>query len=461
MGIPQTPAGERGLVPGKPPAGPRGHWLVGCSSQLRKDPLAFYTAAWREYGDYVRIRGFPGIYFSLLVHPDAVEHVLQKNHRNHRKPDLLVRPMSLLVGQGLFTSEGDAWLRQRRLDQPAFQRQHLNRLSSQMVSAAEAFVRERQAAPPGQPLDMLEAMMKLALRIASTTLFSADITADADAVGRAYREAFAYVSRRMNSFQLVPPWLPTPANRSFARARQVLDRVVQDLIDRRRAGGGGDDLLALLLAAQDEETGAGMTDRQVKDEVLTLLTAGHETVGAALAWTWYLLGQHPQAQEDLHDEVRGRLQGRPPTADDLPHLPLTRAAFEETMRLYPPAWGQPREAIEDDEVNGFPLPARGIITLCQYLTHRHPDFWPEPDRFRPERFLGDPAGRPRFAYFPFGGGPRVCIGNVFALTEGTLALAAIAQRFRVELVPGQQVVPDPTFTLRPKDGVKVVLHPRG
>jgi cytochrome P450 len=431
-------------------------------SQVRKDPLGLYARAWQRYGDYVRLRFIPGVYAYLLVHPEAVEHVLQKNHKNYRKPDVLLRPMRLLVGDGLFTSEGDAWLRQRRLDQPAFHRQQLTKLSPLMLSAAEGFLRKREAAGRGQPLDILDEMMRLSLRIAGTTLFSTDVTGDADATGQAYRTAFAYVSHRMNSLQLTPSWWPSSRNRSFARAKALLDRVVLGLIDdRRRSGSRPDDLLSLLLAAQDEETGAGMTDQQVKDEALTLLTAGHETVGAALSWSWYLLGKHPQVQNDLYDEVRGRLQGRSPTIDDLPHLPLARAVFEESMRLYPPAWGLPRETLAADEVGGFPIPAKATVILCQYLTHRHPAIWDEPERFNPARFLPpQPAGRHKFTYFPFGAGPRACIGNTFALIEGPLVLATVAQRLRIELVPGQAVVPDPTFTLRPRDGVKVTLWPR-
>jgi len=191
------------------------------------------------------------------------------------------------------------------------------------------------------------------------------------------------------------------------------------------------------------------------------LTAGHETVGAALTWTWYLLAEHPTVQSQLHDEVHGRLQGRSPTAEDLPHLPFARAVFEEALRLYPPAWGQPRESIEQDEIDGFAIPAKATISLCQYVTQRHPDFWEAPEEFKPGRFLSSQTGnRPKFAYFPFGGGPRVCIGNLFALTEGVLVVATIIQRFRVELLPNQAIVPDPTFTLRPKFGVKVALWPR-
>jgi cytochrome P450 len=449
-------------APRKQFTGPRGNWLLGCLPEFRRDPMGLYLRTNREHGHYARIRAFPGIYVHLLTHPDAVEHVLQKNHKNYRKPDFFNKPVGLLTGNGVLTSAGDFWLRQRRLIQPAFHRQHLAKLVPLMTAAAETFVRERLAAGPGQAVDMLDEMMKVGLRIASTTLFSTDITAEADSIGRAYREAFDYISHRMNSPSWIPTWLPTPRNLRFKRAKKLLDRVVLELIAaRRRSASQPEDLLSLLLATQDEETGVGMTDRQLKDEALTLLTAGHETAGAALSWAWYLLGQHPRIQEDLHDEVRGKLGGRSPALEDLPGLPLARAVFEEAMRLYPPAWGQPRQAIGPDEINGFPIPARGIVALSQYVTHRHPDFWEAPEEFRPERFLpGRAAGRPKFAYFPFGGGPRVCVGNHFALMEGPLVLATVAQRFRVELVPGQHVVPDATFTLRPKYGVKVRLWPR-
>lgn len=452
---------------GSPPTkkafpGPRGNWLLGCLRQFQRDPLALYAQANREYGHYVRIRAFPGIYVYLLTHPEAVEHVLQKHHKNYRKPDFFNKTVSLLAGNGVLTSEGDFWLRQRRLMQPAFHRSHLAKLAPLMVAAAESFIREREAAGPGQPVDILDSMMKVGLRIAGTTLFSTDITAEADDIGKAYRVAFEYVSHRMNSPSLVPTWFPSPRNLAFRRAKRLLDRVVLGLIAARRtAASRPDDLLTLLLAAQVEETGVGMTDEQVKDEAVTLLTAGHETVGAALSWTWYLLGQNPQVQSNLYDEVRGKLQGRSPTLEDLADLSLTRAVFEEALRLYPPAWGQPRESIQADEVNGFPIPAKAIVTVNQWITHRHPDFWEEPEQFKPERFLpGQAAGRHKFAYFPFGGGPRVCIGNTFAMMEGPLVLATIVQRFRIELVQGQTVVPDPTFTLRPKYGVKVVLWPR-
>jgi cytochrome P450 len=451
------------LPPQRPAAdGPRGHWLFGCMPEFLRDPLGLYVRTNREYGDYARIRAFPGMYVHLLTHPDAVEHVLVKHHKNYRKPDFFNQPVARLTGNGILTSEGDFWLRQRRLMQPAFHRQQLARLVPAMTGAAELFVREREAAGPGEVVDMLDHMMKVTLRIAGTTLFGADVTGEADEIGRAFRIGFAHVSRRMNTPPFVPDWLPTPGNLAFGRAKRLLDRVVLRLIaDRRRSGSQPADLLSLLLAAQDEETGVGMTDEQVKNEVLTLLMAGHETMGAALAWTWHLLGSHPRVQDDVADEVRGHLGGRSPALEDLPGLPLTRAVFEETLRLYPPAWGQPREAIQADEINGFPIPAGAPVALSQYVTHRHPDFWENPEQFDPGRFLPErAAGRHKFAYFPFGGGPRVCIGNHFALMEGPLVLATILQRFRVELVPGQEVLPDATFTLRPRNGVQVILWPR-
>src|SRR5262249_17654659 len=272
--------------PRRPAAGgPRGHWLLGCLPQFLRDPLGLYVRTNRGYGHYARIRAFPRLYVHLLTHPDAVEHVLVKHHKNYRKPDFFNQPVALLTGNGILTSEGDFWLRQRRLMQPAFHRQHLARLVPAMTGPAELFGRERKAAGPGEVVDMLDHMMKVTLRIAGTTLFGTDVTGEADEIGRAFRTGFAHVSRRMNAPPFVPTWLPTPGNLAFGRAKRLLDRVVLRLIaERRRSGSQPADLLSLLLAAQDEETGVAMTDQQVKNEVLTLLMAGHETMGARRAW---------------------------------------------------------------------------------------------------------------------------------------------------------------------------------
>jgi cytochrome P450 len=454
--------------PATPTAAPKpwpehpGAWLRGCMRELRAAPLDFYPAVRRRCGPYARIRAVPGAWFYLVTHPDGVEHILQKNHKNYRKPDVLIKPVRYLMGNGLFSSEGDFWLRQRRLMQPAFHRPQIAALARQMSAAAAALGDEWGRGESGRALDVVPDMMRLTLGIAGTTLFSHDMSGEADTLGRAFRVVFAHVSRRMGRHLTLPLWVPTAGNRALRQARELIDRVVLEVIEaRRRHGPGPGDLLDLLLAARDEESGTGMTDRQLRDEVLTLLTAGHDTVGAALCWAWHLLGQHPEVQEALADEARGRLGGRPPGADDLPHLPLTRAVFDEALRLYPPAPGVIRQPIGPDEIDGRPVPAKALVLLYAYVTHRDPDLWEEPERFRPERFLpGAGAGRPKFAYFPFGGGPRVCIGNTFALTEGPLVLAALAQRFRLEPVPGHVVVPDTTFTLRPKNGVMMRLHRR-
>jgi cytochrome P450 len=435
--------------------GPAGHWLTACLRPIQRDPLNFYRQTWETYGDYAEIRVIPGIYCYLMTDPSAVEHVLSKNHKNFRKP------ARLLMGDGIFVSEGKIWLRQRRLSQPAFLRNRIATYATQVGTALDQFIEEWTGKPDGSTLDVVPEMMRLSLKIASTALLSTDISADADELGSAYRSAFEYVSRRMNSVFMLPPSVPTARNREFRRCRTVLDRVVRELIESRRGATAGHDVLALLLAAQDEDSGTGMSDQQLKDEVITLLTAGHETIGAALSWAWYLLSQNPDDQEALHDEAFARLRGRTPTADDLPHLPFATAVFEETMRLYPPAWGLARETLECDEINGHALRKKATILLSQWVTHRHPAYWSEPDRFRPERFLvGQTDERPKYAYFPFGGGPRACIGNYLAMLEGPLVLAALAQRFQFALVPGSDVIPDAAFTLRPKTAVKVLVRKR-
>jgi cytochrome P450 len=429
---------------------------------LQNDALNFYKETWRTYGDYARIRAFPGIYVYLLSDPAAVEYVMLKNHKNYRKPDFFNKTVRLLAGDGILTSEGEFWLRQRRLSQPAFPRQQVGKFGPKMVAAIDSLIQDWERAAPERTLDVVPEMMRLGLRIAGTTLFSTDISGEADAIGRAFRVAFEQVSDKMNGRLTPPLWIPTRRNREFRRSKELLDRVVLELIESRRLNPtAAKDVLDMLLAAQDEESGTGMTDQQLRDEVITLLTAGHETAGAAWSWAWHLLTQHQDVQQALYDEASAHLRGRTPTVDDLPHLPLATAIFEETLRLYPPAWGMPRESLEADEINGHPIPPKAILTLSQWVTHRHPAYWHEPDRFDPMRFLpGKVQDRPKMAYFPFGGGPRICIGNHFAMIEGPLVLAALAQRFHFTAAPGHIVLLDATFTLRPKTGVNVILRRR-
>jgi cytochrome P450 len=331
-----------------------------------------------------------------------------------------------------------------------------------MTAAADDLIRTWEAAPDGRTVDMVQEMMRLVLHIAGTTLFGADFGPEADAIGAAEQTIFAFVRHKMNNPLSAPLWVPTRRNRAYRSAKSLLDGVVLRVIEsRRRSGPAANDLLDLLLAARDEESGTGMSDQQLKDEVLTLLFAGHDTTTAALSWAWHLLAHHPEVQEALHDEAAAHLAGRAPTADDLPNLPLATAVFEEAIRLYPPAPGLARRAVEPDEIQGFPIPPRAIVMPSQWVTHRHPAYWEEPDQFRPERFLpGRAPNRPKFAYFPFGGGPRVCIGNTFALIEGALVLAALAQRFHFRPADDREVETDMTFVLRPKGAVNLVVRKR-
>ncbi|HEX2207594.1 MAG TPA: cytochrome P450 [Longimicrobium sp.] len=445
-----------------PPLMPGG-LLFGSGPEAVADPLALYTRAQRALGDVVRLRGIPGINWYLITHPAGVEHVLKSRGRNYRKPDRFNAPVRQLAGNGILAAEGDSWLQNRRLMQPAFHRRRLAGLVTQMAEGAEvAAERWERLAAEGAEVEVGEEMLRLTLRIVGTTLFSHDLSGDANALGRAIRTSFSWVSRRMTLPFAPPIWVPTAENREFAAAREVVHRTVDAMIaERRRSGEQHPDLLQMLLDARDADTGARMDDRQVRDEALTLMIAGHETAAASLSWMWYLLARNPDPAAKLRDELDAVLGGRTPGAEDLPNLPYTRAVFDETLRLYPPAWGQPRESVEEDEIGGYRIPARNIVMVCQWVTHRRPDLWERPDDFVPERFLGaaKEAVVP-WSYYPFGGGARMCIGNGFALMEAQVVLATLAQRYEPELVPGQDIVPDATFTLRPKHGVRMRIRRR-
>jgi cytochrome P450 len=437
--------------------------LFGSGPEAVADPLSLYTRAQRTLGDVVRLRGFPGIEWYLVTHPAGVEHVLKTRGKNYRKPDRFNAPVRMLAGNGILAAEGDTWLRNRRLMQPAFHRQRLAGLVSQMAEGAEAAAeRWERLAAEGAEVEIGEEMLRLTLRIVGTTLFSHDLSGEANALGRAIRASFAPLSPRITRPVAPPAWLPTRENRRFAAARGVVHRTVDAMIaERRRSGGERPDLLQMLLAARDADTGARMDDRQVRDEALTLMLAGHETAAASMSWMWYLLARNPDAAAKLRRELDSVLGGRTPGVEDLPRLSYTRAVFDETLRLYPPAWGQPREAVEEDEIGGYRIAAPHIVIVCQWVTHRRPDLWERPEDFVPERFL-EPAKDAivPWSYYPFGGGARMCIGNGFALMEAQVALATLAQRFEPELVPGQTIVPDATFTLRPKHGVRMRIRRR-
>jgi cytochrome P450 len=440
------------------PRGPRGHFILGSLREVQRDQLGFYTACAREFGDVVPVR--LGTRRAVIVyHPDAIEQVLVTQNRHfHKSPG--VRLLKPLFGDGLLLSEGDFWLRQRRLVQPAFHRQRIGAYGEVMT----AYTTRRLAQwKDGATIELNTEMMALTQAIVAKTLFDADVSDATSTVGDAIQVLMEDFNERIGSLlQLLPHWVPTPANVKARRAIRRLDAIVYRMIaDRRRSGEDRGDLLSILLHAQDADDGARMTDTQVRDEVMTLFIAGHETTAVALSWIWLLLAQHPEVDARLAAELRTVLEGRPPTVADLPQLKYAEMVVTEAMRLYPPAYGLGRQAIRDMEIAGHPIPRRMIVIIPTWVVHRDARWYAEPETFRPERWaVGAARQLPRFAYLPFGGGPRLCIGNAFAMMEAVLLLTTIAQRFRLTLVPGQTVVPTPYVTLRPEPGMRMLLSPR-
>jgi cytochrome P450 len=435
------------------PASPKGHFLSGNLPDYRRDPLGFFRRCAQEYGDFVPLR-FGPVQAVLLNHPDLVEELLVTNYRNVIKGRILRN--SPLLGNGLLTSEGDFWRRQRKLAQPAFHRERIAAYGAQMVACAERRMADWQ---DGETRDMHAEMMRLTLDIVVSTLFGGEVEGKAGDVGSLLHFAQDYAERRMKRLFLVPPWLPTPDNLRLRHITRRLDGIIYGLIDERRnSPEERDDLLSMLLHAQDEDDGTGMTDRQLRDEVMTLFLAGHETTALALSWAWYLLAQHPEIEAKLADELRSVLNGRPPTVADRASLPYTERVALEVMRLYPPAWAVSREVVQECEIGGRRIPPGTIVLVCQWAMHRDPRYYDEPDSFNPDRWANDFARRlPKYAYFPFGGGPRVCIGNTFAMMEMTLLLAAIAPQFRFRLVPNQTIKLQPAITLRPEQGIRMTI----
>jgi cytochrome P450 len=439
----------------KPP-GPKGHLLVGVLPEFRKDPAGFLEKMARQYGDVVYIPlGRQHIY--CVSHPDAIRDVLV-THQNKFKKSRMLERARVLLGDGLLTSEGEHHRRQRRLVQPAF---HRDRLAGYGAVMVERTVAARDRWQSGQSFDVLQEMMRMTLAIVAKTLFSTDVDSEADEIGVALTQVFSLFEIILMPFSEILEKLPLPAVRRFKRARKRLDETIYRLIAERRAqGGDAGDLLSMLLLAQDDEGSGGMSDEQVRDEALTLFLAGHETTADALTWTWYLLSQNPQAEAEFHAELDRVLAGRLPSFDDLPQLRYTERVFAEALRLYPPAWGIGRRALEDFQVGDFLIPARSVVLMSPYVVHRDPRWFSDPLAFRPERWLTDDSSRPKFAYFPFGGGARVCIGERFAWMEGTLLLAAIGQRWRLRLEPGHRVEKHARITLRPKHGMRMLAERR-
>ncbi|MBS2024155.1 MAG: cytochrome P450 [Deltaproteobacteria bacterium] len=450
-----TAASERRLAPG-----PKGSFLLGNLGAAREDPIKLFLGAAMEHGDLVRFRFGPRI-GHLVRAPEFVRHVMQEHSKNYGKQTPGYRRVQYVLGQGLLTSEGDFWLRQRRIAQPGFHRQRIAGFGETFVRCTqELMVRWQEHVASGKPIDVLYEMMKLTLRVVALTLLSKDLEQDADAIGEAVSDILMNANERMTAMIDIPPHIPTRKNRRFNKFLRVLDDVVLGLIrERRKDTADRGDLLSMLMLAKDEETGETMTDGQLRDEVMTIFLAGHETTANALTWTLMLLSQHPGELRLAQEEVK-KLGDRALTAADFPQLTRVRACIDEGMRLYPPAWMVARSVAADDTIGGYHIPGGSICFTSPYVSHRNPNVFDNPLGFDPARFLDGRSERwPRFAYFPFGGGPRLCIGNNFALLEASLILATMLQKVRLELVPGHDTSPEPSITLRPRHGMKMWVKP--
>lgn len=442
--------------PSRPP-GPRGHFLLGSLPDFARDVLGFFEASVREYGDVVGLN-LAGSKVLLLNRPTDIETVLLTNRTNFIKHTFFWRHVTAIFGNGLLTAEGDFWLRQRRLAAPAFHPERVASYGDVMAKYAERLVGSWQDA---EIRDVHRDMMGVTMEIVSKTLFDVEVEEEVEEVGRAFDLVIREIATRFRRPFKIPDSIPTPGNLRYRRGVALLDRLVARVLAERRARPGDrGDLLSMLQAARDEE-GHPMSDRQLRDELITLFLAGHETTAIALSWTFFLLSKNPKAQERLARELEETLAGRTPAVADMPRLRWTEAVLREAMRLYPPAYVIGREAVADCEVAGYRIPARTTIYFSPWVLHRDPRWFDEPREFRPERWTDGLAARlPKYVYLPFGGGPRICIGERFAMMEMVLVLATIAQRWRLEMA-GPDPVPFPSITLRPDGPVSMRLSRSG
>jgi len=442
------------------PAGPKINFLLAIIGQMLPklfpfDPLAFALENARQFGDIAYYRVGPLRVYQLNS-PELIRQILVERLEKFHKPLFIKRGFGRFVGNGLFTSDGDLWKQQRKLMQPAFNHSQLGRYADIMVTHALRLIDSFQ---DGEVREINADMVKLTLGVVVKSLFGADFTRQAEETGELMMAVLEAANQRLSSAVQVPSWVPNRRNLQEKRALARIETMLRALIEERRTSTERwNDLLSVLLEAVDEESGARMSDQQLRDEMMTLFLAGHETTANALTWTWYLLSQNPAVEARLTDELRRVLRGRPPQAVDLQLLPYTEMVVRESLRLYPPASGFAREPTEDVLIGGYKIPRGSLITVSTYALHRDPRLFDDPERFDPERFAaGWEARIPRHAYLPFGGGPRVCIGNGFAMMEARLIVATVAQHWKFLLEPDQEVITVQLVTLRPKKGIRMKL----
>jgi cytochrome P450 len=448
-----NPAGMTSQAPG-----PGRIEMLADIPELRRDMLAYCAQAIERYGDIVQLRIGPVRAF-IVNDPDAAHRVLVDRNKDYVRT-YSARAVSRILGKGLITSSGDLWRRQRRIIQPIFHSQVINGLVDSIASAVDSMLNTWSLREPSRAFDMHEEMMRLTLLVIGRTLFSIEIDDRNSDIGKAFSDANAHADYYAKKFFLFPAWVPTPRNVAIRQTLRKLGALVSRIVDEHRATNRSD-LLSMLLAARDEDTGAPMSDRQLHDEILTLVAAGHETTANLLSWCFHLLSSNPAIEQRVHAEVSNVLGLRRPTLADLANLPFTTCVLQETMRLYPPVWMIDREAMVDDELNGYRVPVGSHVLVFTYGLHRHHAHWDQPSLFDPERFLPERSeGRHRGSYLPFSIGPRRCVGSSLALMEAQIALAMIVQRYSVTVVPNHPVEMAAMVTLRPKHGIQVTAGPR-
>ena len=430
--------------------------------QLRDHPHEYLLSNYQEFGDCVLI-DIPGNPVYFINHPEDVQHVLQMNHRNYDKNTFQYQALSKITGNGLLTHNGgEDWLQKRRVAQPAFSTKALQRIVPIVVKAVDVMLAGwRTKIKSGDLIDIDREMMNCTLDVVAKALFGADLSDQAYRLTGAVMEALDYLIFQTRSLMMVPPWLPIAQNRNFKAALASIEGVVNKLLDQRSRKAPGDDLLGMLYAAEDEDGAPVLSRQEIRDEVVTLLIAGHETVASSLTWSWYLLAQNPEARAALYREAHTVLSAHSPTYEDLAELVVTKQIYDEALRLYPPAWLITRRAINEDIVGGYHIPPGAVMVISPYCMHRREDLWPQAERFQPERFSKEGSqGRHRFGFIPFGGGPRLCIGNRFAYIEATIILAMVASQFDLHLPPNAAVEVEALVTLRPKGGLPMRVVPR-
>lgn len=442
------------------PPGPRGRRLIGSLLEVRRDRLKFVMQATAEYGDLICFRMGPKRLY-LLNHPDHARHVLCDNVANYRK-GLGLDEAKPLLGKGLLTSDGELWTSQRRLMQAAFNNKRMDEFGDLMVDAAQSTIERWRQRAPGEQVDLAREMVYLTIDVLGSTLFRLDLTERAETISRDLSVLTRWAMSRMTSLWRLPMRVPTPRNLRARAALNRLESTVEEIIQEHQSiAGTEDDGLLSLLVDQNSESGGSVKSKQMRDELMTMLLAGHETTAATLAWTWYLLAKHPEAERRLHAEVDHVLAGRRATLSDLPRLVYTKMVVSETLRLYPPVWLLPRKAIDTDRLGQHLIPANSDVLVCVYTIHRHPQFWDDAEHFDPQRFAPDKnPERDSCAYLPFGVGPRTCLGSRFGLMEVMLTVATIAQRFSLRLAGDREVEPEASLTLHPRRGVPMSLQER-